>query len=310
MTPPMLLPLLLAATPFPAPAPVALDHCAQAACTTLGEVRVCKCAAPNAQSVDLLVVDRPAERRVIWPTEARPGVVTDFAVQQADLDADGAAELLVASVMSESEGMRIRSWHLAVVDGAEDVAVQFVAHDLPPDWVKGTALFVTEWTYEAVPKQPEPAFVYVGREYEYRHGVLVPAKAPVLRRRYTPEFELERARALAQSEDGTLPGRAFLAHPSVTKGADELPRRTMRVVLSALTLEEPDYGLYGEDAEGALVSFSSDGQDGPLLRLGDTKARRLFPLRYLPKDPERQWIGRAALAAMKDTQVTGLLFLP
>jgi hypothetical protein len=306
----MLLSLMLAATPFPAPSAVALENCAQAACTSLGEVRVCKCAAPNAQSVDLLVVDRPEEHRVIWATDSRPGVVTDFQVQQGDLDGDGAQELVVASVMSESDGMRIRSWHVAIVDGAQDVVVQWVAHDLAAEWLKGTTLLSTEWTYQAVEKQPEPAFVFVAREYQYKAGTLVPTKAPVLKRRYTPEFEQERSKALAQSQDGTLPGRAFLAHASTVKTSDELPRNFTKLALKALTRDDPEYELYGEDLQGVLLTFSSDGEEGPVLRLGDAKAKRLFPLRYLPKDPEGTWLSKPAVAALKDTQPTGVVFLP
>lgn len=310
MTASMLLPLLLAAAPFPAPSPVPLENCTQAACTTSGEVRVCKCSAPNERSVDLLVVDRPDERRVIWATDTNRGAVTDFSVQQVDLDADGSPELVVASLMSVSDGMEIRSWEVSIVDGTEDVVVHGVAHDLPGDFVKGRALLLTEWTYQAVEKQPEPAFVFVGREYEYRRGALAPTKSPVLRRRYTAEFEQERLKALAASTDGLLASRGFLAHASTQKGADELPRSFKKVSLKALTFDEPEYELHAEDAEGVLLTFSSDGEAGPLLRLGDAKAKRLFPLRYVRKDPEGAWLGKPAVVALRDGQPTGLVFLP
>jgi hypothetical protein len=306
----MLLPLLLAATPFPVPTALQLDPCARAACTTSGEVRVCKCAAPTEQSVDLLVVDRPAERRVIWATDSNRGEVADFRVQQGDLDGDGAQELVIASLMSVSDGMEIRSWEVSVVDGAEDVVVHGVAHDLPEDFLKGTTLLFTEWTYQAVEKQPEPAFVFVGREYQYSRGALVPAKSAVLRRRYTLEFEQERLKALEGTTDGLLASRAFLSHASTQKGADELPKRFKKVSLKALTQDEPEYELHAEDADGVLLTFSSDGEAGPLLRLGDAKAKRLLPLRYVRKEPEAAWLGKPAVVALQDGQPTGVVFLP
>jgi hypothetical protein len=306
----MLLPLLLAATPFPAPTPVALENCARAACTTSNEVRVCKCAAPNEQSVDLLVVDRPEERRVIWATDTNRGDVLDFQVQQGDLDGDGAPELVVASLMSVSDGMEIRSWEVSIVDGAEDVVVHGVAHDLPGDFLKGTTLLLTEWTYQALEKQPEPAFVFVGREYQYSRGALVPSKSPVLRRRYTLEFEQERLRALKATTDGLLASRAFLSHASTQKASDELPKAFKKVSLKALTQDEPEYELHAEDADGVLLTFSSDGEAGPLLRLGDAKTKRLFPLRYVRKEPEGAWLGKPAVVALKDGQPTGVVFLP
>ncbi|MBL8919661.1 MAG: hypothetical protein JNJ54_12410 [Myxococcaceae bacterium] len=303
----MLLQLLLAATPFPPPAPTALENCARAACTSADDVRVCKCLAPSAQALDLIVVDRPGERRVMWATTSHLGEVTDFRVHRAELDADGAEELLVASVMSESAGMAIRSWSVSIVDGKEDVAVHFVAHDFGVDALKATTLLVTEWTWQDLEK--DKALFFVGREYGYRAGALVPTKAPVLRRRYTPDFEKERLAALERSPDRTLPGRQFLAHASTTKGADEPPRAHRLGTIKAVTRDEPEYGVHAEDAQGLLIGFSSDGDEGPVLRLGELKSKRLFPLRYWPKDLETLLLGHHVLMGLNETEPTGVVFV-
>ncbi|MBE2252655.1 MAG: hypothetical protein IAE78_24195 [Myxococcus sp.] len=304
----MLLSLLLAAAPFPLPTPTVIENCARAACTSAADVRVCKCLKPTEQSQDLLVVDRPEGRRVIWATDSHLGEVTDFRVWPVDLDADGQRELLVASLMSESSGMAIRSWDVSIVDGAEDVALHLVAHDFGGDAVKGGALQLTEWAWQGVGEK-DSALFFVAREYAYKRGALVPTKAPVLRRRYTPEFEKERLAALQQSGDLTLPGRTFLAHPSTTRSADEPPRSFRLGTVRAVTRDEPEYELHAEDQEGQLVAFSSDGEAGPVLRLGDLKSKRLFPLRYWPMDLEGALLGRPVMMGLSQQAPTGLVFV-
>ncbi len=235
------------------------------------------------------------------------GEVTDFRVQSADLDADGVPELLIASVMSESNGMAIRTWHVLIVDGKSDAAVHFVSHDFGPDALKGSTVLVTEWAWQGLEK--ENALFFVGREYGYKNGALVPTKAPVLKRRYTTDFEKERLVALEHSLDRTLPARQFLGHPSTTKGVDDPPKAHRLGVLKAVTRDEPEYGAHVEDQKGQLTMFSSDGDEGATLRIGDFKTRRLFPLRYWPADLEGALIGKPVLMGLTDDHPSGLVFV-
>lgn len=304
----MLIALLLAATPFPPPTPATLENCSRAACTAANDVRVCKCLKPTEQSLDLLVVDGPGERRVIWATESHLGEVTDFRVQQLELDGDSAPELLVASVMSESSGMAIRSWDVSIVDGKEDVSLHVVAHDFGFDAVKGTTLQLTEWAWQGVGEK-ENALFFIGREYAYKGGALVPTKSPVLRRRYTTDFEKERLAAVDKSVDRTLPGRSFLTHASTTKGADDAPKLFRLGTLKAVTRDEPEYELYAEDDKGQLITFSSDGEAGPVLRLGDLKSRRLFPLRYWPRELESSLLGHHVMMGLVNQEPSGIVFV-
>lgn len=303
----MLLPLVLAAAPVLLPAPVetSLEHCSRAACTQAKDVRVCKCLAPDPQSQDLIVVDRPQERRVLWATTGR-GETTDFFVQQADLDADGTAELIVASLMSLSETHAIRSWDVGIIDGLDDLAVRFVAHDVGAELTKAGVLLVTEWQWRGLDK--ENALFFIGREYQYSSGALVPAKTPVVSRRLTPEFEKERA-ALLDKRDLLLPGRAFLAAASASKGADEPPKRFSLGHVRAVTRDDPEYEVHAEDERGQLVRFSSDGEGAPVFRLGDFKSRRLYPLRYWPNDLEGSLLGKKALIGLVNGQPSGVVFV-
>jgi hypothetical protein len=304
----MLIAFVIAATPFPPPTPTSLENCSRAACTAVNDVRVCKCLKPTAQALDLLVVDRALDRRVIWVTESHLGEVTDFRVQQLDLDADGANEIVVASVMSESSGMAIRSWDVSIVDGKEDLALHVVAHDFGFDALKGMTLQLTEWAWQVITEN-ENALVFTGREYVYAHGALRPTKRPVLRRRYTTDFETERLAALERSVDRTLPGRTFLSHASTTKGTDAPPRLFRLGTLKAVTGDEPEYELHAEDEKGQLITFSSDGESGPVLRLGDLKSQRLFPLRYWPRDLENSLLGRHVMMGLTDRDLSGIVFV-
>lgn len=303
----MLVALVLAAASFPAPAPVVLENCARAACTSADDTRVCKCVRPPDVADDLLLVDRPGERRVMVATTDHLGEVTDFRVVPAELDGDGAPELVIASLMSESDGMAIRTWHVVIVDGKEDRAVHFVTHDFGFDALKGGALLVTEWAWQGLEK--ENALFFLGREYTYRDGALVPTKAPVLKRRYSPEFEKERLAALERSVDRTVPGRQLLAHPSTSKTADEPPKHHRLGVLRAVTHDEPEYDVHVEDEQGRLTSFSSDGEEGATLRVGDFKTKRLFPLRYCPADLEAAFIGKPVLMGLVDDHPSGVVFV-
>lgn len=303
----MLLPLVLAAAPVLLPAPVetSLEHCSRAACTQAKDVRVCKCLAPDPQSQDLIVVDRPEERRVIWATASR-GETTDFFVQQVDLDADDTPELIIASLMSVSETQAIRSWDVGIIDGLDDVAVRFVAHDVGTDVTKAGVLLVTEWQWRGLEK--ENALFFIGREYQYASGALVPTKAAVLSRRLTPEFEKERA-ALLDKRDLLLPGRSFLSSAAAVKGADEPPKRFTLGHVRAVTRDDPEYQVHAEDERSQLVRFSSDGDGAPVFRLGDFKSRRLYPLRYWPNELEGALLGKKALIGLTNGQPSGVVFV-
>jgi hypothetical protein len=303
----MLAALLLAAAPFPMPTPLALERCDRAACSTATKTRVCKCVRPTEAGDDLLIVDRSDERRVVITTSDHLGEVTDFRAQFVELDGDGAPELVIASMMGESNGMGIRTWHVAIVDGKDDVAVHFVTHDFGLDALKSGSVLVTEWAWEGLEKGN--ALFFIGRDYAYAAGELKPTKAPVLRRRYTAEFEKERGAAVDASPDRLLPGRQFLSHPSTTKSADEPPTLHRLGTVKAVTQDDPEYAVHAEDEKGQLAAFSSDGEEGALVRIGDFKSRRLFPLRYWPHGLEQKLIGKPVLMGLRDGQPNGVLFV-
>lgn len=286
----MLLSLLLAATPWAAPTPVADEACAAAACTTTADVKVCKCVPRGENTEPGIVVEGPGERHLEWDVHAHLGEVTDFLVSSADLDGDGHGELLVANRSSESNGLAVLGWELAIIDGAKAAVTHALVHDFGPDALgpKGTLLF-TEWVLA------DGKLVFTGREYRYAAGRLEPTKEPVRRRALDAAFEAERHAALGGKERTLLP-RAFLSHASTKKGDDALPKKPVTMLVKGLSRAEPWLQLHLQRPDGELDMPSGDAP-APPLRLGDAKSRRLYPLGYAPADAEAWLVGKSVRRA-------------
>lgn len=297
----MLLPLVLAAAPVVLPAPTAASfpESLAAACTTDSAVRVCK-AVPAADGARPgLVVDGPGDRHVEWDATALPGDLDDFQVLSVDLDGDGRAELVVANRAAEAIGVAVRLWELAIVDGAGDGVTHALVHDWGPDAVDDQGrLLLTEWDW----RDPERAgLVLVGREYTWKGGRLWPTKAPVLKRRLDAELEAERAGATGLY----LSPRRTLAHKSVTRGADALGKATTKATVLGVSLEEPFLGLHMQRADGSLETLSELPDAKPLLRLGDGRAARLFPMGYAPAAAEAWLVGRTVRLVLDGAAAAG-----
>lgn len=282
----MLLSLVLAVA-WPAPQAAPIEGCQAAACTTLGAEKICKCVPSGPDGRPGIVIEGPGPRHLEWDVRALLGEVSDFTVQSVDLDRDAKPELLIASRAAESNGMRVRDWELAIVDGATDQVTHLLAQDWGPDAVSAQgSLLLTEWSMTA------GQIVFTGREYTYDAGRLEPTDAPVRRRALTPAFEKERVAVLNASPDMTLGPRGFLAHPSTKQGVDVLPGTFTAVVVKGVAREEPWLQLHVQSADGKIESLSGDVEGTATLRLGDAKKKRLFPLGYAPADAETWLLGR------------------
>lgn len=280
----MLLPLLLTVTAWAPATPVADAACVAAACTTAGEVKVCKCLPTGEGSEPGLVVEGPGERHLEWDAHATLADVTDFFVLGVDLDGDGHDELLVANFAGELGPLTVRAWELAIVDGATGEVTHAVAHDFGRDAVSPRrTLLLAEWELGGATP------VFAGREYRYEDRRLVPTSEPVRRRSLDAAFAEERRLHLASAER-TLPARALLAHASTRRGDDAPPKKLTPVLVTGLSREEPWLHLHLQRAGGEI-----DGT--PPTRLGSAKARRLYPLGYAPADAEGWLVGRAARTA-------------
>ncbi|PZR12668.1 MAG: hypothetical protein DI536_13875 [Archangium gephyra] len=272
----MLLALVLAA--WPAPQATTIAQCSASACTTTGEVRVCKCIPNRGEKRAGITVDGPRERHLEWDVRTVLGDVNDFFVDSVDLDGDDKPETVISSRAVESNGVMIRTWELAIVDGSTDGVTHVVTHDWGRDFLgPKRTLLLAEWANEA------GRMVFTGREYRYEKGRLEPTDEPVRRRTYDPTFETERLAAINASDDRTLPARALLSTPSTKKGADALPSKLTTVVVK---------GLIRDDQLQAHVQAGDELSTIPELRLGDAKKKRLYPLGYAPTDAEDWLVGK------------------
>ncbi|MEW5739367.1 MAG: hypothetical protein AB1938_10600 [Myxococcota bacterium] len=297
--------LILAAAPFtfPPPTPTAFPESLAAACTTDGATRVCKAVPAEEGARPGLVVDGPDERHVEWDATALPGELDDFQVLRVDLDGDLKEELVVANRAAEAIGVTVRLWELAIVDGAREEVTHALVHDWGPDALdeKGR-LLLTEWDW----RDPDAgALVFVGREYTWRSGRLWPTKAQVLKRKLDVDFELERA----QVQGLLRTPRRFLAHKSTTRTTDAVAKAAAKATVLGVSREEPYLGLHLQRADGSFESLSETPDSKPLLRLGDARSARLFPMGYAPAAAEEWLMGRPVRVALDGTEAVGAVWV-
>ncbi len=234
-----------------------------------------------------MVIEGPGTRHLEWDARSFLGDVTDFVVQTVDLDGDAKPEVVIASRASESNGMMVRDWELAIVDGESDTVMHLLAQDWGPDSIsEKRTLLLTEWAMSA------GQIVFTGREYVYESGRLEPSDAPVRRRALNAAFEKERLAVINASTDRTMSPRAFIAHASTKQGADVVPKLVSAVLVKGVAREEPWLQLHVQGPNGKIEMLSGDVEGKATLRLGDVKRKRLFPLGYAPADAETWLIGR------------------
>ena len=282
----MLLSLILCASPlWSAPQSAVIEGCQAAACTQQGSQKICKCVPSSGEARPGMVIEGPGKRHLEWDARAFEGQVNDFVVQSIDLDGDSKLELLVASRASESSGMPVRDWELAIVDGDTDAVMHLLVQDWGPDALTPQrTLLLTEWAMNA------GQIVFTGREYVYENGRLEPSSAPVRRRALNGAFEKERLSI--NSPNRTLTPRAFLSHPSTKGGSDVVPKIASAVQVMGVAREEPWLQLHVQGANGTVQMLSGDVEGKATLRLGDAQRKRLFPLGYAPADAETWLLGR------------------
>jgi hypothetical protein len=172
-----------------------------------------------------------------------------------------------------------------------------LVHDWGPDALDERGrLLLTEWDW----RDPS-ALVFIGREYSWKQGRLWPTRAPVLRRKLDASFEAERAAVTGL----LLSPRRFLAHKASTRGGDSMGRSSASATVVGLSRDEAYLGLYLQRSDGTLETLSEVPEARPLLRLGDARAGRLFPMGYAPAAAEEWLVGRAVRVVMDQTAPAG-----
>lgn len=113
----------------------------------------------------------------------------EIEVFRKDLDGDGHAEIIAADFSGMSNGMAVRYWTLAIVDGRTGATTDVPLVEYGDGSIRGSTILVTSWEWIG------SHLYFVARPYRYESGKLLPEKARGMwRRRYLFSFERERAR--------------------------------------------------------------------------------------------------------------------
>lgn len=172
-----------------APVEAAVPGCARASCVALpGGRRVCACAGDTAAVMRL-----EADGRLVQQWPGHDGFAgSPFRVMEGDLDADGRAELVVAQLVTVSNGLAIAYHDLRIVDGrdAARAPIRLTVEDFDPAGAfvrpRGGGpcrLLATRWTGLRDPRRGEGMY-FTGQWMRYRQGRLEhdPGRPAVARR--------------------------------------------------------------------------------------------------------------------------------
>ena len=196
---------LLAAAPCPVtPSPelqsASIDGCPLAACTHAGALEVCSCT----QGEEAEAMRLGLRRGGAWISEiATDASVWGFAglrVTRADLDGDGAPEIVCALLRSFSNGMAVERWEYVIWDGAHPSRppVSFAVEDprggpfSRSAGEPGCRVLATSWEGGSDRVRGDGLYLR-GRWSRYAAGVLRPLGSPgILSRRLLRSFWDER----------------------------------------------------------------------------------------------------------------------
>ena len=104
-----------------------------------------------------------------------------------DLDGDGRAETITATLLTSSNGIGIQNWTLTIVDGSTGASSVTALQDFSRDLIHGRTVMVTSWEWSG------GHLYFVARPHVYADGALHPdKKRGMWRRRYLLSFQRER----------------------------------------------------------------------------------------------------------------------
>jgi len=257
------------------------------------------------------VLDRDGAVSARWTSPLAFGNRTDsFLAYDADLDADGAPELVVATLAGTGCGLGVSSWTVAVLGRGAPAPILFEAGEVGAGLLvardgPGCDLFATEWIDARDPRRGDGLY-FAGRRFAYdgAAAALVPVRAEPLRaRRFRGSFEgagfdfpggasifgaplvwLGGPETVWLDEEPEAAGVALLSRAGTVLGASRVP------------------GDYEADTLALAVAFD-DGLIAPVDpraghdfydpapfaydRLGAWASGRGYPWAYVPAAPER-----------------------
>jgi hypothetical protein len=310
---------------LPKPTPAIKRGCPEAACVDVREgEQVCECWHESGGGVKL-ALERHGSIVSEWSASPHWFATPDaFTVLTGDLDGDGKAEIVVANLEGASNGMVVATYTVAILDGANlsGPPVRFQVQEfgakenlLYSPSRRACEILVTNWESGRDPKRGWGRYM-VGQWYRYGRGRLVPdTSRPVLSRRYLNSFQSERFASMnrpfkwlrdASTEESWSSPPPFLALSPEDTEAGELAH----VTEDRIEFRAARGGTRQLDASPWPV-FKFD----PVFRdfesiywlLADEASGRLYPHRYVPSDPDRDFAGKRATAKTYQVPLGGRL---
>lgn len=176
-------------------APVAdgpFDHCIDVG----AGYRICRRRSDEDATV-FMSVERGRKPVATWATGSFMGDTSDFDVAAADLDGDGAEELVVASRYGQTVGMATNRWEVAIVEDLAAPKPSLVVEVeeygtgslVATDANVPCALLVTRWVGLDDRERGRGLYLWASLA-RYREGAL--SMEPAVARRYVASFERQR----------------------------------------------------------------------------------------------------------------------
>lgn len=242
-----------------------------------GRLSVCACASSEDAPAHF-TLRRGAKRLAEWNAQI-PFDPTNFSVQQADLDGDGAPEIVTSSLQSVSNGLAIDTYDHTIFRADTSSLLRFDSVgtlDLAQSET-GCDVLVDEFGSAYDPRRGEGSYFFT-RRFVYQGQALWPLPGPLPAARVGYEGRQAWPHDLAL--DGGAPTEE--ARGTITR-AEVLAGHTWgQGDILQLQLRAPD-GSEVTWTEGFRLPQETGGSAAPLFeRLGERELERLYPEGYAP----------------------------
>lgn len=274
-------------------------------------IRICKLLS---EDKDAFLVEREGQVVGTWPGSTFLAETSDFEVLTGDLNNDRQPELIVANHDGTSNGLGVDYWTIFIFADTEfrhfTVPLTFSVEEYGSFGTFVTSggrvnILTTSWVSNKDPKGKRDWGMYlVGQWWRYQSGELHPLlDRPIIARRYL--FSFERERTSTEKLD-RIPFQ-WLSHPSTEQVTTEFITKQTKSskpgVIQSVTREKESLRIvFKPDGEQSIAYlYPGTYQDTTFDYFGDAVTGRLYPIKYLPSQPEA-WLNnrRAKLRSYGD----------
>ena len=260
------------------------------------KIRICKLLSENK---DAFLVERDGQVVGTWPGTTFLAETSDFEVLTGDLNNDRKSELIVANHDGTSNGLGVDYWTIFIFPDTEfrhfTAPLAFSVEEYGSFGTFVTSggrvnILTTSWVSNKDPKGRRDWGMYlVGQWWRYQSGELRPLlDRPIIARRYLFSFERERT---GTEKLDRVPFQ-WLSHPSTERVTTEFitkqTKSSKQGVIQSVTREKESLRIVFKPDREPSIAYLYPGtyKDTTFDYFGDTVTGRLYPIKYLPSQPE------------------------